>query len=108
MGEESLFPDEAKVTKGMVDAARWLRQPRVLMGHTVGSKHRVGSEAPGNAKLHWCHRAAPHEVLFSRSAVSVHHGRVGTAVAAFRAGVPKRQRRSRSTNPSGHTREGPV
>ena len=40
MGNESLFPDEAKVTKGMVDAARWLRRPRVLMGHTVGSKQQ--------------------------------------------------------------------
>ena len=59
------------------------------MGHMVGSKHRVGSEAPGNAKLHWCHRAAPHEVLFPRSTVSVLHGSVGTVVVAFRAGVPK-------------------
>ena len=34
-------------------------------------------------------RSASHEVLFPRSAVSIHHGSVGTLVAAFRAGVPR-------------------
>ena len=88
MGAESLFPSEATV-RGVVDAAHWIRRPRVLMGRALGAKHTLRSKALGDAKLHLCHRDAAHEVFFPRCAVSVHHGGAGTVVVALRAGVPK-------------------
>merc|ERR1712136_304667 len=83
-GAEGLVPDEATVRKTLVDAARRMRRPLVLMSHTLGSE-----AGPSDSRLHLCDRDAPHEELLPRCAVVVHHGGVGTVIAALRAGIPQ-------------------
>ena len=77
--------DGAEILRGGVEAARRLRRRVVVIAGREDAKnfaYRAGSDVLVRGY-------APHSTVFSRAAVVMHHGGVGTAAQALRSGRPQ-------------------
>jgi sterol 3beta-glucosyltransferase len=76
--------DAGGFTSSVVDAVKMSGRRAVLATGWGGLEGREGS---GDERVFFI-RNAPHDLLFRRVAVAVHHGGAGTTAAAVRAGIP--------------------
>eukprot|EP00435_Cladocopium_sp_Y103_P001835 s148_g1.t1 len=82
MGVEGLVPDVQRVTKVLLDTAKWMARPVVLMSHSL-------CEVPNEPHIFCCATDVSHRWLLPRCSVALHHGGIGTILAAARAKVPQ-------------------
>ncbi|MFC4879206.1 glycosyltransferase [Microbulbifer halophilus] len=73
---------------------------RALIATGWGGLSREVVERAGDGNF-FAIDAAPHDWLFPRVALAVHHGGAGTTAAALRAGIPQWLSLSSATSPSG-------
>eukprot|EP00913_Durusdinium_trenchii_P002228 g2058.t1 len=83
MGAEGLVPDAEKVLKVFLDTAKWMARPVVLMQHTLAQVD------PTPRFVFCCSEDVPHGWLFPQCSVVIHHGGIGTVLAAARVGRPQ-------------------
>jgi rhamnosyltransferase subunit B len=77
--------DGAEILLGGVDAARRLHRRIVVIAGREDAKNFAYRAGPDVLVRGY----APHSTVFSRAAVVVHHGGVGTAAQALRSGRPQ-------------------
>ncbi|CAK0805980.1 unnamed protein product, partial [Prorocentrum cordatum] len=100
-GEGGLGQDPGAVLKVVVDTARWMKLGVVVMVHMVeGLSAQCQRETPaGDFALQpgegdWpgallCYTDVCHCSLLPECSAAVHHGGIGTTIAALRAGIPQ-------------------
>jgi len=79
--------DAHAFTTTVLDALRQSGQRAVLATGWGGLDGADGSDSTQDGRIFFV-RHAPHDWLFPRMAVAVHHGGAGTIAAAVRAGIP--------------------
>eukprot|EP00439_Symbiodinium_sp_Y106_P055952 s1777_g7.t2 len=86
MGAEGLVPEVDKMIKILLDTCKWMGRPLVLMAPSSATFCKQELLEDG---IFWCQHAVPHGWLLPRCAVAIHHGGIGTVLAALRAQVPQ-------------------
>ncbi|CAK9028573.1 unnamed protein product [Durusdinium trenchii] len=104
MGAEGLVPDAEKVLKVFLDTAKWMARPVVLMQHTLAQVDPTprfvfccSEDVPHGWKPSCAPRCADGSDLcrsalarlFPQCSVVIHHGGIGTVLAAARVGRPQ-------------------
>ena len=77
--------DGAEILRGGVEAARRLHRRVVVIAGREDAKNFAHQAGPDVLVRGY----APHSTVFSRAAVVMHHGGVGTAAQAMRSGRPQ-------------------
>lgn len=99
MGLAGLVPGGLEVLAVAVNAARWMRCGAVIMEHLVAGESPSTSSSPAFRRVEggcasWpgvlaCRVGVSHEALLPSCSIAVHHGGIGTVIAAARAGIPQ-------------------
>ena len=100
MGAEGLVPEAQRLAKVLLDTAaqsfgfqtafrleaKWMMLPVVLMSHSLCE---VDQESLVKSHVFCCHHDVPHGWLLARCSVVIHHGGIGTLLAALLAAKPQ-------------------
>ncbi|CAJ1407549.1 unnamed protein product [Effrenium voratum] len=83
MGKEGLVPDAPQVTKLLLDTAKWMARPVILMPFGPVDEQQLRHD------VFCCKGEVSHSWLLPQCGLAIHHGGVGTVIACLRANLPQ-------------------